>query len=445
MTPSRHFHINLFLAGTGHHEASWRHPVADPASAATAEHYIALAVTAEKACIDSVFVADGLSRAIDIEHSMPRNFEPMTLLGAIAGRTQHIGLIGTMSTTFSEPFNTARQFASLDHISNGRAGWNIVTTAEERSAHNFGHAQLPSHEERYGRATEFLRVVKDLWDSWDDQAILADTTSGRYGEPQKIRSIQHYGEHFSVVGPLNIARSPQGHPMLVQAGTSTTGQEFAAAHAEVVFAVHQTADEARDFYRTFKTKVAAHGRNPELVKILPGIVPIIGETEAAARKRAEELNELIVTARAIAALEERLGISLSGHSLDEPLPPLPPVEQFPGQQGRYRVIKDMAESDRLTIRQMLSRLGGGRGHYTVVGAPEQVADHMEQWYMSRAADGFTVLPPLLPEGLELFAQHVVPELRRRGLMRREYEGATLREHYGLPRPPGRPNKRDKAD
>ncbi|WBC01097.1 LLM class flavin-dependent oxidoreductase [Micromonospora sp. WMMA1976] len=435
--PRRNLHVNLFLAGTGHHEGSWRHPLADSVGAASADHYIALAVAAEKACLDSIFIADGLCCAIDVEHSMPRNFEPISLLGAIATHTRTIGLIGTMSTTFNEPFNAARQFSSLDHLSNGRAGWNIVTTAEHRAARNFGLPRMPSHEERYGRAAEFLEVAKELWDSWDDRAVLNDVPAGRYADSELIRPVKFQGERFRVAGPLNIARSPQGYPVIVQAGTSEIGQAFAAAHAEVVFSVTYTLAEAQEFYRSFKGKVAAAGRDPSLVKVLPGIVPIIGDTEASAKKRADELNDLIVTARAIAALEERIGFSLAGYSLDEPLPPLPPVDEFPGQRGRYRVIKELAEREKLSIRKIIGRLGGGRGHHTVIGSPEQIADQMEQWFLSEAADGFTVLPPLLPEGLELFAGHVVPELRRRGLMREGYEGHTMRDHYGLPRPSGR--------
>src|SRR6266545_2018845 len=433
--PREHLHINLFMAGTGHHEASWRHPAADPGFAASAAHYITLAKVAEAAALDSVFLADGLSVAVDVRHGMPRNFEPLTLLSAIAASTSQIGLIGTMSTTFTEPFNLARQFASLDHLSGGRAGWNIVTTAEDRSAQNFGMPAMTAHLERYARAAEFVEVVTKLWDSWGDSAVVADHRSGVYAEPARIRTIDHDGSHFRVRGPLNIGRSPQGHPLLVQAGTSEIGQAFAAAHAEIVFAVHQTLDAGQRYYRQFKAKVAEHRRDPDLVKILPGIVPVIGETEAAAHTRARELDELIVPARAIAALEERLGIDLSTHDLDDPLPPLPPAERFTGQRGRYDVIKKLAERERLTLRQMISRLGGGRGHHTVVGAPEQVADRMQQWYDARAADGFTVLPPLLPEGLDLFVQHVAPVLRRRGLLREGYTGRTLREHYGLPRPP----------
>jgi FMN-dependent oxidoreductase (nitrilotriacetate monooxygenase family) len=430
----RQLHLNIFLAGTGHHESSWRHPRADPGAAGTLKHYVALAQLAERGRFDSVFLADGVAAFPDIRHTAARGFEPITLLSALAGATTHIGLIGTVSTTFTEPYNLARYFSSLDHLSGGRAGWNIVTTAGDDAARNFNRDANQEHDERYARAAEFLDVVGKLWDSWQDDVEIVDRESGVYSDPTKVHEINHVGRFFRVRGPLNLPRSPQAYPLLVQAGSSATGQAFAARHAEAVFTAQQTLEDAQTFYRGLKSLVASNGRDPDHLKVLPGIVPVLGSTEAQARALDRELDELIVPQRALAGLKLRLGIDFTGRPLDEPLPPLPPVEQFNGQKSRYQLIKDLTEREKLTLRQLLSRLGGGRGHHTFVGTPEQTADHLQRWFEAGAADGFNVMPPILPDGLELFVDQVVPILRRRGLFRDEYTGQTLREHYGLPRP-----------
>ncbi|WP_035806269.1 LLM class flavin-dependent oxidoreductase [Kitasatospora mediocidica] len=436
-TADRQLHFNLFLMGVGHHEAAWRHPRTDPADAGDIAHFQRLAQAAEAASFDSVFLADGVEARSDGGWGLISTFEPFTLLAAIAAVTSRIGLIGTVSTGYSEPYNLARQFASLDHISHGRAGWNIVTSAGERSAQNFNRTANQEHAVRYQRADEFLEVTTALWDSWEDDALVLDRASGAFADQARVHDIDHVGTHFQVRGPLNIPRSPQGHPLLVQAGSSDSGKDFAARWAEAVFTAQQTLAEGQAFYADLKRRAAAAGRDPARVKILPGVVPVLGSTEAEAKELDRELDELISPARAVGVLSSVLGVDLTDHPLDEPLPPLPPLTAINGAKSRFELIRDLAERDRLTLRQLVGRLGGGRGHQVVVGTPEQLADHIETWFTQGAADGFNVMPPLLPSGLDDFIEQVVPLLRARGLFRDGYQGRTLREHYGLPRPAGR--------
>ncbi|MFF2038791.1 LLM class flavin-dependent oxidoreductase [Kitasatospora sp. NPDC058170] len=437
MPENRQLHFNLFLMGVGHHEAAWRHPRTDPADAGSIAHFQRLAKEAEAASFDSVFLADGVEARSDGGWGLISHFEPFTLLTALAVVTERIGLIGTVSTGFSEPYNLARQFASLDHISHGRAGWNIVTSAGERSAQNFSRTANQEHAVRYERAAEFLDVVTALWDSWEDGALVLDPASGRFADAARVHDIDHVGKHFQVRGPLNIPRSPQGHPLLVQAGSSASGKAFAARWAEAVFTAQQTLEEGQAFYADLKRQAAAAGRDPGHVKILPGIVPVLGSTEAEARRLDRELDELINPDRAVGVLSTVLGVDLTDHPLDEPLPPLPPVTEINGAKSRFELIRDLAERDRLTLRQLVGRLGGGRGHQVVTGTPEQIADHIGTWFGRGAADGFNIMPPVLPGGLTDFTEQVLPILRRRGLFRDGYTGRTLREHYGLPRPAGR--------
>ncbi|GII92539.1 LLM class flavin-dependent oxidoreductase [Sinosporangium siamense] len=434
MTDSRRLHLNAFLLNVGHHEAAWRHADSDPSGVTDLRHFQELARTAERGRLDSVFLADGLALWNDVRHGAAGGLEPLTLLSALAAVTEHIGLIATVSTTYNEPFHLARKFASLDHLSGGRAGWNIVTSAGEAEAENFGR-ERPAHADRYARADEFLEVVKRLWDSWDDDAIVADRVAGHYADPAKIHPVNHQGGYFKVRGPLTSPRSPQGYPVLVQAGSSEDGKAFAARHAEAVFTAQQTLAEAQEFYADLKSRLAAHGREPYEVKVLPGISPIIGSTEAEARRLEHELSELIIPEYGIKQLSGIFGHDLSGYPLDGPLPDLPPVPD--GQQSRVKLVTDLARRDSLTIRQLLGRLAGGRGHRVVVGTPEQIADQLQEWFGNGAADGFNIMPPLLPSGLTDFVDHVVPELQRRELFRTEYEGSTLRDHYGLPRPAAR--------
>ncbi|MGW4292047.1 LLM class flavin-dependent oxidoreductase [Micromonospora chersina] len=431
---SRTLHLNAFLMGVGHHEAAWRHPRTDPRRIADVTHFQELARIAERGTLDSVFLADGLAVGPAVRHNIQAVFEPLTLLAALATATEHIGLIATASTTYNEPFNLARKFASLDHLSGGRAGWNIVTSAQAREARNFNLDDHPEHAERYRRAAEFVDVAIKLWDSWEDDALVLDPAAGVFADTDRVHEIAHQGERFRVHGPLNTPRPPQGRPLLVQAGSSADGIAFAARYAEAVFTAQQTLADGQAFYAELRRATAAAGRDPDGVKVLPGIAPVIGGTESEARALADELEALIVPEHALAQLSGMTGLDLTGLPLDGPLPDLPDVSAVQSHQSRYQLVVDLARREKLTIRQLIGRLGGGRGHRVVAGAPEQIADQIELWFTQGAADGFNVMPPLLPHGLEAFVDHVVPLLRRRGLFRHEYTGRTLREHYGLPRP-----------
>lgn len=421
-------HLNAFLMGVGHHEAAWRHPLTDPGRITDIRHYEELARIAERGRLDSLFLADGLALWGDVRHNALGGLEPLTLLSALATVTEHIGLIATVSTTYNEPFHVARKFASLDHISGGRAGWNIVTSAGEAEAHNFG-VERPAHSVRYHRAEEFLEVVNALWDSWAEDAVIGDRQAGIYGDASAIRPVDHAGTHFKVKGPLNIQRSPQGRPLLVQAGSSEDGKEFAAQYAEAVFTAQQTLEDAQEFYSDLKSRLPVYGRQPHQLKILPGISPIIGVTEREALRLEKELEELIVPAYGLRQLSGIFGADLSGYPLDGPLPDLPPNPD--GQQSRAKLVRDLADRGNLTIREIIGRLAGGRGHRVVAGTPEQIADELQEWYENGAADGFNIMPPYLPGGLADFVDLVVPELQIRGLFRTEYDGRTLRDRYGL--------------
>jgi len=432
---SGQLHLNAFLMGVGHHEAAWRLAESDPLAATDVEHYRELARIAERGKLDSLFLADSPMLWGRIGRRPSGTLEPTVLLTALAAVTERIGLIATASTTYNEPYNLARRFASLDIISNGRAGWNIVTTAGVEAARNFNLSELPTHAERYARSAEFVEVSLKLWDSWDDAAVLGDKERGIWGDAELVYPPRHVGRHLRVEGALNVPRSPQGYPLLVQAGSSEDGKELAARYAEAVFTAQQTLEEARAFYSDLKARALAVGREPGSILILPGIVPVIGSTEAEARALAEELDRLIVVEHARRQLAQTLRLDEAELDLDAELPgSLPDEDAIEGAKSRYTLIVSLARRERLTVRQLIGRLGGGRGHRTFAGTPEQVADAMQHWWENGAADGFNVMPPVLPAGLRLFVEHVVPILQRRGLFRREYEGRTLREHYGLPRP-----------
>jgi FMN-dependent oxidoreductase (nitrilotriacetate monooxygenase family) len=430
--------LNAFLMGVGHHEAAWRLPESDPFAHVDVAHYQNLARIAERGKLDSLFLADGPVLWNDIGRRPGGALEPTVLLTALAAVTQRIGLIATASTTYNEPYNLARRFASLDHISGGRAGWNIVTTAGLDAARNFNLDSLPPHKERYERAAEFIDVSKKLWDSWDDNAALGDKEHGVWGDDRLIYPPAHVGRFYRVAGALNVPRPPQGYPLLVQAGSSDNGRDFAAHYAEAVFTAHQTLQDAQAFYADLKQRALQRGRDPEHVKILPGIVPIIGATEAEALALEAELDRLIRPEYALPQLADLLQIDVSRLRLDEELPAeLPAEEEIEGQKSRRTLVVNLARRERLTVRELIGRLGGGRGHFTVAGTAEQIADTIEQWYRHWAADGFNIMPPVLPSGLESFVDEVVPVLQHRGLFRTEYDGRTLRDHYGLPRPANR--------
>lgn len=432
-------HLNAFLMSTGHHEASWRLPESDPSWTSTnIAHLQRLAQVAESGKLDSIFFADGPGLRSDVGRRPAGSLDPLIVLTAIATVTERIGLIATASTTYNSPYNLARRFASIDHVSGGRAGWNVVTTAGPDIARNFGLDDQPAHAVRYERAAEFLDVAFRLWDSWEDDAVLADKAAGVWADASKIHAPGHVGTHFSVHGALTTPRSPQARPLVVQAGSSEDGKDLAARYAEAVFTAHQTLDDARAFYADLKARAAAVGRDPATVKILPGIVPVIGSTEAEALAQERELDELIVPEYARAQLAKTLRLTPEDLPLDRELPAdLPSEDEIEGAKSRYTLVVELARRERLTVRQLIGRLGGGRGHRTFAGTPEQVADAIQDWYDAEAADGFNIMPAVLPSGLERFVEHVLPVLRERGLFREEYEGRTLREHYGLERPANR--------
>lgn len=434
----RELHLNLFVYPGGHHEAAWRHSASDPDRLLDIGHYQDLARSAEAAAFDGVFFADGPSLADNVRYASRFRLEPFTWLSAIAAVTERIGLIATASTTYTEPYNLARLFASLDHLSRGRAGWNIVTTGAPQAAGNFGLDSHPVHAERYARAQDFLEAVTKLWDSWEDEALVADQRSGLFADTDRIHTVDHDGPLLKVRGPLNIPRPPQGRPVYVQAGSSEDGRAFAARHAAAVFTAHQTLGSGQDFYADIKKRAARLGRDPRQLLVLPGISPFIASTEAAARRLHEEFNELTQPEYSLQLLHRLLGVRLSQEELDGPVPrELIETDGERGNGSRFRLVLDIVEREQPTVRELLHRLAGARGHRVIAGAPEQVADQLHQWYEEGAADGFNVMPPWLPGGFDLFAEHVVPILRQRGLFRGEYSGRTLREHYGLPRPASR--------
>jgi FMN-dependent oxidoreductase (nitrilotriacetate monooxygenase family) len=438
----RQLHLNLFIHSRGHHEASWRHPLSSPLALTDIRYYQDLAQRAEAAHFDSIFLADQLALGDDASQAARTWLEPVTVLAATAAVTSRIGLIATASTTYTEPFNLARQFGSLDHISNGRVGWNIVTSWLATAARNFGGTGQVSHTDRYAQGEEFMTVVKALWDSWAEDAVIDDRAGGRYANADGIRPINHKGEYYQVAGPLNLPRTPQGRPVLVQAGSSDVGRRFAARHAEAVFTAHMEKATAQAFYADLKKLVAEEGRNADQVLILPGLSPMIASTEAEAQRMAQETNELSDPEVGRKRLSGRFGGHDFSHlPLDRPLTP----EDFPdpgsvqAARSRTEVILGLVKREKPTLRQLLASLAGARGHFTFAGTPEQVADIIEDWFTDGAADGFNIMPPLLPAMLDVFSAEVVPLLQKRALFRTAYAGKTLREHYGLDWP-GRVSK-----
>ena len=421
---TRQLSIAAFMMRHGHHVAAWRHLQTDLASNPF-KVFRQQVQSAERACLDAVFFADSLA----LTGGVPA-LEPLTLLSALAASTDKIGLIGTATTTYNEPYTVARQFASLDQISEGRAGWNLVTSDNAAEAANFGRDQHVAHAARYERAREFHQVVTGLWDSWEDEALINDKDGGQLIDPARLRKLNHRGTHFAVAGPLNVSRSPQGRPVVVQAGGSEAGRELAAATAEVVFTAQPSLAKAQDFYRDMKRRLVAHGRAPESLKVMPGLFAVVGRSQDEADDKFGELQRLIEPKAGLALLGRMIGnFDLSEYPLDGPLPDLPQTQD--GQRSRQQLLTDLAQGENLTIRQLYERIAGGRGHFTVVGTAQAVADQMQAWFEQEAADGFNFMAPALPGGLDDFLSLVVPELQRRGLFRTEYRGTTLREHLGL--------------
>ena len=437
---TRQIKLGAFLPGGGQHVASWRHPD-QPADGATSfEFHKQLALTAERGLFDAYFLADGLTVSFgggtEGGNAKVSAFEPVTLFSALAPLTTHLGFIATASTTYEEPYNLARKFASLDLISHGRAGWNVVTSATEAAAHNFNLDQQHSHAFRYRRATEHVELVRKLWESFEDDVFIRDKETGKFFDPEKLHYTDHIGEHFKVRGPLNVSRSPQGHPVIVQAGQSEDGRGLAAATAEVIFTAHQRLSTAQEFYRDIKSRAKGVGRDPGHVLIMPGVSPFVGRTEEEARAKYDKLTSLILEEDGVALLNALTGgtLDLRGYDLDGPLPPAPPTE---GMKSRQALIRTIADENQFTIRQLYQWVASARGHFTIVGTPVQIVDTLQEWFENEAADGFNILPPWLPGALDDFVDLVIPELQRRGLFRTAYEGTTLRENLGLPFPVNR--------
>jgi FMN-dependent oxidoreductase (nitrilotriacetate monooxygenase family) len=433
--------LAAFFHPTGHHVASWLHPESQIDAGTNFRHYVRLAQTAERAKFDFIFLADAVAVRDGNLNALRRwpqymaYFEPITLLSALAAVTEHIGLVSTATTSYNEPYHVARRYASLDHISGGRAGWNVVTSGNLSEAWNFGREAHYEHGDRYERAREFIDVVKGLWDSWDDDALVRDRSSAIYFDPEKLHVLNHKGEHFSVRGPLNVARPPQGYPVIVQAGSSETGKEFAAEYAEVIFTMAQTVEKAKAFYDDVKGRMAKFGRDPKHLKIMAGFNPVIGATESEAEEKHQFLQSKIHPEVGLELLSAAVGgFDLSRYPLDGPLPDIPGSK---GSQGHFKQVMDMARIEGLTIRQIYMRYAGARGNRTVTGTPGKIADEMEDWFLNEAIDGFLIQPPYLPGGLDEFVAAVIPELQRRGIFRRRYSGRTLRENLGLPKPVSR--------
>src|SRR5262249_28679389 len=427
----RQLHLNLFIHGRGHHEASWRHRASSPMPLTDIRYYQDLAQRAEAALFDSIFFADQLALGGDVTQAPRTWLEPITVLAALAVATSRVGLIATASTTYTEPFNLARQFASIDHISNGRAAWNIVTSWLATAAENYGSAGQVSHADRYARGEEFMAVVKELWDSWAADAVIDDRASGFYARGEGIRPINHRGDFYRVAGPLNMPRCPQGRPVLVQAGSSDTGRRFAARHADAVFTAHMAKATAQEFYADLKRLAVSERRNPAQVLILPGLSPMIGSTETEAQRLACEVNELTD----LEVGRKRLSGRFGGHDfshlpLDRSLVPedFPDPSSVQAARSRTEVILNLVRRDKPTLQQLLGYLAGARGHYVMAGTPEQVADLVEDWFTDGAADGFNIMPPLLPAQLDVFTAEVIPLLQRRGVFRTEYTATSVRGH-----------------
>ncbi len=438
MSARKQLRLGAFMRPVSIHTGAWRYPGAWPDANFNFERLKQLAQTLERGRFDAFFMADHLAllnmpiEALQRSHTAT-SFEPFTLLSALAQHTQHLGLIATASTTFDEPFHIARRFASLDHLSGGRAGWNIVTTSNPDAALNFGREDHMEHDARYDRAREFYDVVTGLWDSWADDAFVRDVDSGRFFDPAKLHVLGHKGEHLSVRGPLHIARPVQGWPVIVQAGASEAGRQLAAETAELIFAAPGTLANARAFYADVKSRMRKLGRDPEHLKILPGAFTIVADTVDEAKAIRAKLDSLVHYDSAIASLSIALGHDASTFDPDGPLPEVPPTNA--SQSGRERVI-ELARRENLTVRQLAQRLGG-YGGLAFVGTARTIADEMQEWLESEGSDGFNVMFPWLPGGLDAFVDRVVPELQRRGIFRQEYEGRTLRENLGLPRPVNR--------
>ena len=425
----RQMHLGVFVLGTGNHAAGWRY---DGAAASNNQLSVIqdIARTAERGKFDLVFVSDGLVMRPGDHPSFQCRFEPTTLISVLSAATTRVGLGATVSTSYSEPYNVARIFSSIDHISNGRAAWNVVTSTQDGVALNFSRAAHWDHEYRYEVANEFVDVVKGLWSCWDDGALIADKATGRFIDMTKVRALDHKGRFFQIQGPINMARAPQGHPVIIQAGGSPSGLELAARTADVVFSVVQALDSARVAYADLKGRLAKYGRTADRLAILPGVMPIVGRTDAEARAKLDWLQSFLSADNALSLVSGRLGYDVSDYPLDGPVP-APPLGQ--GSRTFSSLLYETARRENMTLRDLYNLTAAARGHWVLCGSPARIADTLETWFREGAADGFNILPPYFPGAFDDFVDLVVPELQRRGLFRREYTGTTLRDHFGLPR------------
>lgn len=440
MSEKRFMRLGAFIHGLGHHIASWRHPRSNAHLTHSFQAYADMARTAERGGFDMIFLPDNLSvreknpEALRHVSDYIVQFEPLSLLCALAAVTKNIGLVATASTSYNEPYHLARRLASLDILSDGRAGWNLVTSTTDAEAQNFGRDAHLDHAERYERAEEFIDVAMGLWDSWDEGAFPRDPESGVYCDPDKLHLLNHVGKHFKVRGPLNVERSPQHYPVIAQAGSSGPGLRLASRVADLVYTMQSDMKQGQKFYEELKSLVVAEGRKPSDVAILPGVVPVVGRTEAEAKERFDELQELVDPVVGISQLSAMFpGFDFSGYDIDGPLPDIP---EGNGIQSRQRMLTEMARKENLSIRELYLRITAGRSHWVLIGTPEQIVDQLEERFTGLAADGFNIMPFTQPGGLEDFVDLVVPELRRRGLVPDEYAKGTLREKLGLPGPAG---------
>lgn len=427
---------SFFQTFLGHHLAAWRYPETKTEEVTSLSLYKEIAELSEKGKFDIIFLADVLAHnEEDIAYTPQIRLEATTMMASLASITKNIGLVATLSTTFTHPFNVARQFATIDHMSGGRAAWNIVTTAHDHEAANFGLEEQLNHSIRYERADEFVEVTKKLWDSWEKDTLLFDRENGIFLDEKKIHPIYHEGKYFKVRGPINIPRPPQGYPLLVTASASDKGREFAVKHADILFTLApSTVEEGKAVYQTIKRKVAVYGRNPEHFKIMPGIVPFVGKTEKEAIEKFEHFQELILPQLGIGWLSRYVDHDLSQYSPDDPMPELKEVDQVNGEKGRFKLLSDLARERNYTIKELARYFVATQGHLFVVGSGEQVADTLSDWYLNGAADGFNIKFPYFPGGIKDFVDYAIPVLQERGLVQTEYADGTLREKLGLDYP-----------
>lgn len=426
----REIKLGVFLMGAGHHIAAWRHPSSPADAYEDIDFYINVAQTAERGKLDLVFISDALSLTPLSHPSELVRFEPTTLIAALSIVTKQIGLAATVSTTYNEPYHVARKFASIDQLNKGRTAWNIVTSYYEEEAKNFGYDSHPNHGDRYKKADEFVKVVKQLWHSWEDGALIRDKERGIYFDQSKLKTINHQGHYFKVKGPLNASRSKQGQPVLIQAGSSSDGMDFASKHAEIVFTAQPSIEKAQQFYAQIKAKAQLHGRQSDDLYIMPGVAPIVGKTKAEALDKFQRIQELISPEVGLAFLSEYLGgIDLSKYPLDGYLPE--DIPETNGNKSRRELIIELARKEKLTIKQLYQKVAGARGHWMIFGTAEEIADQLEEWFNAYAADGFNLMFPYYPQLLEQFVDEVIPILQQRGLYKRDYQGDTLREHFKI--------------